>query len=168
MVVVEPEKLLAALNAARTANGFDPEAQAPPGFSAWCKARGDEGFTVRDIAEGYARRFLNDASIRSKTRSIAVFITKCWKTRVLHIPEPAPPTPLTLELDKRLESLRLNGGAYAASQLREFEAVGLAGDLLQLQPRDSFHAKWASDHYATQLKELRLELLPAPGPPASS
>lgn len=91
----------------RELNGFEPE-QAPPGFAGWCKARGDEGLTVFDIATGYGRRFINDPTIKSKTRSIAVFMKRCWQNRVWHIqapgpdpdsPAPPPPAPVDPELE---------------------------------------------------------------------
>lgn len=159
-VVVDSQKCLAAFNEVRAANGLPPE-EACDGFESWCADRGREGLTVHALAVGYAD-FVPDNTIRAKTRSIAVFIKNCWKTRVRVVAEPPPPSPLQPELDKRLRPIHDEGFTYAAGELRELHPIAIVGDVLQVRAADSFRHAWFRDHYLQHLTSARLELLAQP------
>lgn len=158
MVVVENE-FWAALVAAFESEGVAVETQRPKTFAPWCTDRHAAGFTPRDAYAGCIA-FLRDDDIRGK--AIAVFISHCWESRMKRLGPESPPvsiTPLEAELERRIEPIRVEGFAYAASQLRELTPVAIVGEWLQVRPHSKGMADWVMDHYAAHLKTAKLELL---------
>ncbi len=67
------------------------------------------------------------------------------------------PTPQNL-WDNLLDTLRVDGHAYAASQLRELTPLEFANGELVLGVGDRFFRDWVDDHYCQMIKETLLRL----------